>query len=375
MKIRTLLMGTMVIAGYLMMGAEGCQSSSKEMTSAKMYISQKEYNKALDMLDTEISKNPSNPEAYYMKGNILFDMNRFEEMAAAYRQGAVVGYTPQQKDVVNSRLQNAWGQTMNKAIDEMKKSEDETGYLKSADIFKKAIEILPDSVTAYYNKAIAYFNAKKYDDVRQTAKEYIAKSHETQEVVQLVVVTYYNEKKYDDAITYLNQFRNSNYVPQNWVLENIAQTYINADKAEQALASFLEAANASPSNEALQYNVGVLYLNSEKYEEAVKHFTNALDIKEDYTEARYNLGVTYLRMAKKRHAEIEDAYSKEKDRKKRDKIASDRSFLEFYKLALPHLEMVKDNREDDYAFWNVLGQVYTALGMNEKAKDAFDHLK
>ncbi|MCD6532312.1 hypothetical protein J7K99_07705, partial [bacterium] len=44
----------------------GCQSP--EMTSAKVYIQQKEYDQALIQLKKEIEKNPTNAEAYFLAG-------------------------------------------------------------------------------------------------------------------------------------------------------------------------------------------------------------------------------------------------------------------------------------------------------------------
>lgn len=375
MKLRTILLSLSIMTmGYLFMGIEGC--GSKEMTSAKMYVNQKQYDKALAAINAEIAKNPGNAEAYFIKGNILFETKQQVEMADAYRAGIKIGFTADQKIAAESKIRNAWGNSINDGIKAMNKgSENPDNYRIAIDYFRKAATVLPDSSLSYYNIAISNYNSQNYNEVLSALKEYHAKKPATQETINLALLAYNNLKDFDGALAYLNGFKTSKTVNSNWVFENIAQTYISAGKADQALQAFIDASNASPQNEVLKYNIGVLYLNREDYTNSIKYFEEAVAIKTDYREAQYNLGVTYLRLGKNAAEANEAAYTKEKDRKKKEAIGNDKTYLEYYKKALPYLEAVKDSKTDDFTFWTVLGQVYTALGQTEKAKEAFDKLK
>lgn len=375
MKLKTgLIYLSILTMGYLFMGIDGC--GSKEMTSAKMYYNQKQYDKALASVNAEIAKNPGNAEAYFWKGNILFDTKQPVEMAEAYRAGIKIGFTPEQKTAAESKIRNAWGTSINDGIKAMNKgSDDADNYRIAIDYFRKAANVLPDSALSYYNIAISNFNSQNYAEVLSALKEYHVRKPATQETIQLALLAYNNLKDFDGALKYLNGFKNSKTVSSNWVLDMIAQTYISAGKSGEALQALLDASAASPQNEVLKYNIGVLYLNQEDYTNAIKYFEGAVAIKPDYREAQYNLGVTFLRMGKNAAEAREAAYSKEKDRKKKEAIGNDNSYLDYYKKALPYLEAVKDSKTDDFTFWTVLGQVYTALGQTEKAKEAFDKLK
>lgn len=375
MKLKSVLtVISVLMIGFVMMGIDGC--GSKEMTSAKMYINQKQNDKALASLNSELAKNPNNAEAYFLKGNILFEMKQPVEMTEAYRQGLKIGFTPAQKQDAESRIRNAWGSSINEGIKLLNSgSENPENYLKAVEYFKKASIILPDSALSFYNMAISYYNAQAFNEAISAMKEYHEKKEATQETAQLVLLAYNNKKDYEGALKYLDGYKNSKTVNQNWVYENIAQIYITAGKATEALQAFLEASAATPNNEVLKYNIGVLYLGNEEYQNAAKFFESAIQIKPDYKEAEYNLGVTYLRLGKAAQEALEAAYTKEKDRKKKEALGNDKTYLEYYKKALPHLEAVQDTKQDDVTFWTVMGQVYTALGMNEKAKEAFDRFK
>ncbi|NUQ81460.1 MAG: tetratricopeptide repeat protein [Bacteroidetes bacterium] len=376
MTLKSILLTTGILAtGYLMMGIDGC-GGSKEMTSAKLYIQQKQLDKALSSVNAEIAKNPTNAEAYYYKGIILYDMKETVKMAAAFREGLKVGFKPEQKKDAEARIQNGWANEINNGTKLVQTAEENPeNYLKAIEKFKIAAEIQPDSALTYQYIAIAQFNAKLYNEVPASVQTYIGKKHEDEAILNLAVQAYKNLSDYNSAIAFLEKYKSSKYVTQNYLYETIAQTYIDAGRADDALKAFMDASDANPSNEVMKYNVGVLLLNKDSYEESVKYFEGALAIRPDYKEASYNLGVAYLRLGKKRQDAIEEAYSKEKDRKKKEKIAQDKSHLDYFKKALPYLEAVKDSRTDDVVFWTVLGQVYTALGMNDKAKEAFDRFK
>ena len=121
MKLRTILLSLSIMTmGYLFMGIEGC--GSKEMTSAKMYVNQKQYDKALAAINAEIAKNPANAEAYFIKGNVLFETKQQIEMAEAYRAGMKIGFTADQKIAAESKIRNAWGNSINDGIKAMKKN-------------------------------------------------------------------------------------------------------------------------------------------------------------------------------------------------------------------------------------------------------------
>ena len=94
---------------------------------------------------------------------------------------------------------------------------------------------------------------------------------------------------------------------------------------------------------------------------AEQQFLKALELKPDYENAIYNLSVTYVKwgteMNKKSEetGEYSDAYKKK------------------YEAALPYLEKVTTTNKGDAEIWELLGKVYSVLGMQDKAVDAFNH--
>jgi cytochrome c-type biogenesis protein CcmH/NrfG len=56
-----------------------------------------------------------------------------------------------------------------------------------------------------------------------------------------------------------------------------------------------------------------------------------------------------------------------------DKGVNDESYKEKFKLALPQLEKFLSQNKEDAQVWNLLGKIYANLGMNDKAKEAFEN--
>jgi tetratricopeptide (TPR) repeat protein len=62
----------------------GFQCSSTEMTSAKLYIQQKNYDKALEVLNKEVTKNPKSDEGYYYMGVVYIEMEKYDDMLGGF---------------------------------------------------------------------------------------------------------------------------------------------------------------------------------------------------------------------------------------------------------------------------------------------------
>jgi tetratricopeptide (TPR) repeat protein len=95
------------------------------------------------------------------------------------------------------------------------------------------------------------------------------------------------------------------------------------------------------------------------YEEAVEQFTKAVEIDPDYQNAIYNLAVAYVRWGTAENKEAEERGDAHPNSKKR------------YEQALPYLEKVVEMDQNSAAIWELLGRVYTVLGMQDDAAEAF----
>ena len=145
------------------------------------------------------------------------------------------------------------------------------------------------------------------------------------------------------------------------LLRTLSASYVETGNLDIALNSFKELVDKEPDNKVYLYNYGVLLLGNDQYEKAVDEFDKALKIDPDYENAIYNLAVTYVKWGTQMNKESEasEEYSD--------------AYKEKFKAALPYLERITQTDKADAEVWELLGKVYSVLGMQDKALDAFNH--
>ena len=81
MKNSNLYIAAVLLIAILFSGFE---CSSTELTSAKLYIQQKNWEKALETLQADVAKNPKSDEGYYLMGTVYSEMDETDKMMEAF---------------------------------------------------------------------------------------------------------------------------------------------------------------------------------------------------------------------------------------------------------------------------------------------------
>ena len=64
----------------------GFQCSSTELTSARLYIQQKNFDKALEVLQDDVANNPKSDEGYYLMGYVYGEKGEMGKMVESFDQ-------------------------------------------------------------------------------------------------------------------------------------------------------------------------------------------------------------------------------------------------------------------------------------------------
>lgn len=374
MKKSNLISAAFIVLGMLLMGY---QCSSTEITSAKLYIQQKNYDKALEVLQKEIQKNPKSDQGYYLMGVVYSEKGDYPKMVESFNQSLTISKTYEKE--IKDFKKSTWVSVFNRGVaffQRATKVQDEDSMMvyfdKAVADFKAAAEIEPDSADSYKNLAFAYMSKGDNEAAIAPLEKIIALEKDKDGYKYLGEIYYVmgnnlkNQGKdaeakeyFNKAIDVLSEGRKL-YPDDTDMLLFLSNAYIGADRISEATSQFEAGVKAEPNNKYYRYNYGVLLLGAEKYAEAEEQFKKALEIDPNYNNATYNLGVTYLKwgLAIQKKAEAEN------------KI--DESYKEKYRAALPYLEKAVEMPEADANTWELLGRVYSVLGMTEEANKAFN---
>jgi tetratricopeptide (TPR) repeat protein len=363
----------------------GFQCSSTELTSAKLYIQQKNYDKALESLKKDVGKNPQSDEGYYLLGVVHGELGQYKEMLDALNKSLSI--SDKFKEDAATLKKYYWSNLINtkgvvffkKGINTNDQDSSKIYFDKSIDAFENAIMIEPDSAITYDYLSRVYMSVKRYDDAVKPLETLIEKDHPLEAYKFLGDILYDKasrlKKQYEQtqnvqdslqAMEYYNKTINvleegrKRYPGDPDLLVTLSNSYIGANKIDVAREAFKAGIEQDPGNKFYKYNYGVLLLGANDFAGAEEQFTKAVAIDPNYENAIYNLAVTLVKWGASIQKKAEEKGETSEEAKQK------------YQSALPYLEKVVQMRPEESAVWELLGKVYTILGRTSDAQKAFD---
>lgn len=355
----------------------GYQCGSTELTSAKLYIQQENYDKALEALQREVQKNPESDEGHYLLGYVYGEKGQYDKMIDEYNKSLSISKNYEENIIASRKYY--WANLFNNGVKAYQRGvnsqNDDSSKVfldKAANNFESALKLEPDSTDTYKNLAFVYMSAGELDKAVDPLKVMIEKEQAIDGYRYLGEILYERGVKqqgeedsttamqtFDEAIKVLEEGRKI-YPNDQDILLALSNSYIAAKKLDVAKDVFKAGVETEPENQYYRYNYGVLLLGAEQYEEAEKQFLKAVEIDPNYENAIYNLGVNYI------------YWGTHLNKMAEEKGETSSEYREKYQMALPYMEKIVEMRPDDATVWELLGRVYTVLGMQEDATNAFN---
>lgn len=418
-----------IALGLLMPGLLLAQSM--EMTSAKLYIQQNEWDKAMTWLQEAIKKKPDNAEAHFLLAQGYGMRGKLADMLAEF--AAVQQYDKKNKhakDVANMR-QKYFGESFNAGVAAFNNQ----NFDQAAEKFSLSGMIDPTQVASFQNLAIAYrqidrdlgvglpcddcpaehewdATAKLCRDKATGAAAKFCCCPEAKEQLDLLIVKSYQDlmklqpdslsnylmlaehykiKEQLEKSTALLAEANQKFPNNARVLSEMAIAYDYMGKSEEAFKTYEQALVAKPDDKDLRFNYGRLFLLRAEaagkaspidhatvaggFTSAIEQFTKVLESEPEDFDANYNVGVSYLKIGEdldKQIREMDDEASKKKQKVDAAKVEALRNKgKEHFGAAIPFLEKATQLKPDQAPVWFNLGVGYTRVNTTEKAKAAF----
>ena len=370
----------LIAAVYL--SSTGFQCGSAELTSAKLYIQQKQWQKAEESILKQIAKNDKDEDAWFLLGAVRLETKNYPGMNEAYTRTLALSDV-HKPEITRNRLA-LWGSQYNEGVNYYNRGRDTAVYFDSALVrFNTAIALEPDSSTTYYVTALANYAKQDYDGSRRNLQTALKKNPDFFDAARFLGQLQYvfAQKHLDakDTAAAQTDFGNAaesfkrafDLQPNN--AENIASlidAYERSHQSEKAESLTRDAVQRDPKNKMFRYAYGVFLLKREEYPGAIDQFTKAIEIDPNYSDASYNMGVAYLNWGVSIKAAGDKAAESQKKGSK--PLKEDTSYKEKFKLSLPYLEQGVQIRPDDAALWTQLARLYAILNMPDKSRAAFE---
>lgn len=360
------------------------QCASTEITSARLYIQQKNYDKAEEVLKKEVTKNPQSEEGWYLTGFVKHEKRDYKGMLEAFQNALKIGNKFEKE--INQLLKASWAENFNDGVNYFNSANRMTNpdsvkilRQKAINAFETAIQMQPDSNDTYRNLVFVYLSAGDLEGSIEPSERWVkrVKSLESYQVLTEIYYTkaeqqwmkYLTTKDAQDSVKAIELYNiTEQYAseglqkyPNDGTLNSfLFNTYISLGKKELALQKAKDAVDQNPNDKYTNYNYGTMLLEAKDYEQAVKYFKKSLEIDPNYENAIYNIAACYINWG----IQVRE--------KEEETNATERTYKKYFEEARVYLEKLVELAPNDFKTWERLGQVYAVLGMKDKAEQAFN---
>ena len=379
--MKKVLIGLSILS--MVLGFTAFECASAELTGAKMYINQKQWEKAKETLLKEVEKNAKSDEGWFLLGGIYSEEGNITKMLEAFDKSLSISkkFEPQITDYRKYAWQTSFNKGVsffNSAVKTTKPDSMKIFFENAIDQFNNSIACEPDSTIGYENVAASYLNMGKTDESIPVLEKLVSMGKPSFSFARLgqiyllkgaaLMDSYYSNKNasdstmaidwYNKAITVLEKGR-IKFPTDAEILLQLGNAYYSSNKLDIAEESFKTLSEKNPSNKEMKYAYGVVLLKSKKYEQATQILTDVINMDPNNLDANYNLAAANIQWGN----DLRDIAIK--------KESEDKAYLEKFKAAVPYLEKYLEVKPGETKVWVSLGQVYANLGMKEKAEEAF----
>jgi superkiller protein 3 len=323
---------TAVILTTIVLALSGC--ANKYVTSGKIAMNGKNYDKAIEDFNKALEQNPNNGEAHFYLAQCYREKEEYDKMLP-HIVAAETLYTKKA-----GKMEDLRKETWTKLFEAGKANATEEKWEEARDDFELAIRVYPSRYEAYSNTGFVWQHLGDND----SAYSYYSRAYEIAP---------------DELL----------------VLENFASLCYNMKKYDEAEDLYLKILAKDPKHASAMARLGDIYGQKEEFDKAVNYYTDALEIENDNCALWFNLGVLYFQKIKDNDNAI-NAFSRTVDLCPDDlnafiNLAVAYISAERFDEAVEKLEVFVEDNPDDCTGWDLYSQALLRKGMRKQAQEAY----
>jgi tetratricopeptide (TPR) repeat protein len=308
--------------------------ANKWVTSGKIAMNGKNYDKAISDFNKALELNEENGEAHYYLAVCYKEKEDYEKMLTHLEKAEEL-YPKKEKEYEDLR-QEAW----TTLFESGRKKADEKEWEESRRDFLLASKLLPERHEAFSNLGYVWQHIGDNDS------SYF----------------YYN-RAYEISPDVMS------------VLENLAGVCFNTGRLDRAEELYKEILVKDPNHANAMARLGDIYAERKEYQTAVDHYRRALDIEQDNCDLWFRLGVLYFQEMQQSDSAI-TAFTRAVDLCPDDVNAFINLSIALimagrYNEAADKLSVYVEDYPDDCTGWDLYSQALLRMGMRKQAQDAY----
>gem|GEM_PF-2426510 len=321
---------TMVLLAFAALAAS---CAPPEITSAKLYMRNKDWSNARASLEKAIELYPDNAEAHKIMGDLEVNTQNWEAAKYHYDRAAVL--SPTQAREVERILEGYWATNYNNGVALINR-----GELEAAEgQFLVASILLPERPSAWMNLGYVYGRTGRTDRAMEMYAKVLDLDPDNTDVRKNMGIMYFNQQDYARCVEYLEPVIADN-MDDPATVSSLGISFVRIDQKPKALDLYNRALDLDPDNLDNQWNIAFLHLQEGDNESALPYLMRVIELDPFSAEAFEQIGYTY----------------------------TDKNELE---KAYPYLEKAVELNPNNPTIWQFLGIYYVQNGEVDKGTQAF----
>ena len=353
-----------VVLGMFVLLFTACQT--KEVTSAKVYIQQDNWDRAIEQLEMAVELYPTDAEAYYLLGEGMAQKRNWERMNEMFDKSLEIAPTFEQQ-IKNTREKN-WVNQFNNGVSQLNNNNVEAAL----ESFRTAKLIDPNRVEVYKTLGITYTRVDSLEKAKESFRKVLELEPNNKDAFVGLANIHFQLKEYEKVVEVEEQALEAHPDDKD-AIANLALAYDFLGQTDKAQETYERALEKNPGDQDLLFNLARLHFMNNEYDKAIELFNQVLAANpEDYS-ANLQVGNAYLSMGdeyRKTLVEKEDA-GEDITQEERDRLQG------FYEKAIPYLQKAEEigtsnpEVQVDAALYNNLGVAYINIGDRENGEIYF----
>jgi|YNPNPStandDraft_1061719.scaffolds.fasta_scaffold56193_2 superkiller protein 3 len=341
----------------------GCQS--KEVTSAKVYIQQDDWEKATEQLEMAVKLYPQDAEAHFLLGQAYAQRGDYAGMRKEFE--ASLAISPRFEPRIKHEIERHWVSYFNNGVKKVN-----AGQLEAAKKdFQTCLVIDPAHIEAYKNLGYTYVQLDSLPRAIAMYEKVAELAPRDKDALRSLTSLYMQAEEYPQVLKTAD--RRLELDPGDVdAIASKALAYDYMGEGDKALGEYQKALERQPENTDLLFNLGRLHYLRGNYSEAVVQFEKVIEKNPNDADAYVNVGNAYLSIGdqiRKRAVEEEEKGKRFTDKE----IDALKKEIEKYHCgAIPYLEKAVQLKPDNANAWYNLGVAYVNCGRREDGEKAFD---
>ena len=288
-----IMLGTTLLTAEITFAKVSKGEASIAKRSAKLYMKQRQYDKAIEQYSVAVEGNPQDWEAQYYLGWLYGERELYEEMDHHFKMVEETDHKKSKKwkkEASKSRVEH-WRRHYNLGV----KGINAQKFDFAMESLQNAMLVKPDEADTYKGLGIVYLQTGQSDQGIEMYKKGIEMQPKDAQAyfnLSSALINKRSKESLTDAKTYLNQ--GLEHFPEDVnLLKMLGMSQAQLGEKKEAAATAEKALAINPDDPAVLNLASQMYLQAEEFEKCIGILEKLIQLDPGNTDAVFNLAVAY----------------------------------------------------------------------------------